>query len=138
MLIVSTWATYGPHLTARGDSGKLLLMAQQIFDNTRTPLIESDDTESPTGWFGAFSGPNLRWEALAIIFVHIGLGEVACAPPGKDKRSVLMSYRECCASCISLANPDRTVNSLMLYALYKRSVLDSILHGDASEYRLSK
>ncbi|EHK42515.1 hypothetical protein TRIATDRAFT_137434, partial [Trichoderma atroviride IMI 206040] len=128
-LIATTWETFGSHLRDRTDLAKLRELSGTICINTRRILKE--DHEDVLEWLESFSGPKLRWEAVGIMFLYAALGELQASSTA-DSRRLIGHYTEYCSSCITLANVGGSSGSLMLFLLYKRSVLHACMHGDTS------
>jgi hypothetical protein len=129
-LIISTWETFGAYLRDRGNVAKLRELGSMICINTRRSLKE--DQDDPSAWIESFSGPNLRWEAVGMMFLYIALGEFS-ASTSADSSKLIGHYTEYCSSCITLANMGGSSGSLMLFLLYKRSVLHACMHGETSK-----
>ena len=129
-LVVSAWETFGPYLRDRGNTNKLRELGSMICINTRRKLEE--DQEDPLAWIESFSGPNLRWEAIGIMFLYKALGEFSASTSAESQR-LARHYTDYCASCITLANMGGSSGPLMLFLLYKRSVLHSCMHGETSK-----
>lgn len=129
-LITSTWETFGSYLRDRGNVIKLRELGSMICINTRRSLKE--DQDDPQAWIETFSGPNLRWEAIGMMFLYTALGELSASMTA-ESRKVLERCTEFCSSCITLANMGGSSGSLMLFLMYKRSVLHACMHGETSE-----
>lgn len=129
-LVVSTWETFGASLQDRGNLVKLRELGSMICINTRKCLKE--DQDDPLAWIESFSGPNLRWEAVGMMFLYAALGEITTGSSADSERRI-GHYTECCSSCITLANMGGSSGSLMLFLLYKRSLLHAFLHGETSK-----
>ncbi|WZH45377.1 Zn2-C6 fungal-type domain-containing protein [Fusarium acuminatum] len=128
-LITSTWETFGSYLRDRGNVIKLRELGSMICINTRRSLKE--DQDDPQAWIETFSGSNLRWEAIGMMFLYAALGELSASMTA-ESRKVLEHYTEFCSSCITLANMGGSSGSLMLFLMYKRSVLHACMHGETS------
>lgn len=130
-LIASTWETFGTYLRDRTTNlAKLRQLGGTICINTRRTLKEHH--EDALVWLESFSGPKLRWEAVGMMFLYAALGELH-ASTGADSRRLMGHYTEYCSSCITLANMGGSSGSLMLFLLYKRSVLHACMQGDTSK-----
>ena len=130
-LVESTWVTLGSYLR---NQSRLQWLGSMICINTRKTLTE--DQEDPQSWIASFSGSNLRWEAVGIMFLYVALNEVSNTM-SQDSRRMLEEYTEYVSSCITLANMGGSSGSLMLYLLYKRSFLHACMHGETSKYSLT-
>lgn len=129
-LITSTWETFGSYLRDKGNVMKLRELGSMICINTRRSLKE--DQDDPQAWIETFSGPSLRWEAIGMMFLYAALGELSASMTA-ESRKVLEHYTEFCSSCITLANMGGSSGSLMLFLMYKRSVLHACMHGETSK-----
>lgn len=129
-LVMSTWETYGSYLRDRGNVLKLRELGSMICINTRKRINE--DQDDSLAWVESFSGPNLRWEAVGIMFLYTALGQ-SSASTSADSGRLLDYYTEYCSSCITLANMGGSSGSLMLFLLYKRSMLHASMHGETSK-----
>ncbi|KAK2594915.1 hypothetical protein QQS21_007363 [Conoideocrella luteorostrata] len=128
-IVLSTWDTFGSYLHNRGNVVALRELGSMICINTRRSLTE--DHDDPLAWVESFSGSNLRWEAVGIMFICAAFAEFS-ASPSTDARSRIAQYTEYCSACITLANMGGSSSSLMLFLLYKRSVLHACMHGETS------
>ncbi|KAI9163125.1 Zn(2)-C6 fungal-type DNA-binding domain [Paramyrothecium foliicola] len=139
-LVDSLWDTWGTHLNGRPAQGLLKDMAKAMCANTAVPLAESH--ADPNDWFQAFAGPNLRWEALGILFAAWASGSMtlvghAVTEAHKSllsfgKRKLLVKYKENAWKCAEMCRASGNRNSLLVYLLYKHSLLQSMVSGDAS------
>lgn len=132
-LIVTPWKAFGSYLSDRGQLPKLREMAELISSNTNRSLIEIEQPTDPSAWLETFSGRNLGWESLAIIFIYLMLGAVASSLPREESRNLLLAYKECCSSCILWASSSGSANILLVYALYKRFMMEACIYGKASK-----
>ncbi|CZR48908.1 uncharacterized protein FPRO_12349 [Fusarium proliferatum ET1] len=128
-LLISTWETFGSHLSDRANTTKLREMGSRICINTRKTLRE--DQDDPAAWIQSFSGENLRWETVGVIFLYTALSELTATSNEESKR-IIRRCTEYCASCITLANMGGSSGTLMLFLMYKRSVLHAWMHGETS------
>ncbi|KLO79029.1 uncharacterized protein LW93_4352 [Fusarium fujikuroi] len=128
-LLTSTWETFGFHISDRTNTTKLREMGSRICINTRKTLRE--DQDDPTAWIQSFSGENLRWETVGVIFLYRALSELTATSNEESKR-IIRRCTEYCASCITLANMGGSSGTLMLFLMYKRSVLHAWMHGETS------
>jgi hypothetical protein len=111
---------------------------------SRWPFKE--DEPDPDLWLKSFSGPNLRWEALGILFTYWALGEASLTthraevdghlPGDNPAKPNLHSLRDCTRLCIEICNNSRNCkgNTLLLYLTYKFTILESVTAGDASMF----
>ncbi|KAF5648974.1 transcription factor [Fusarium sp. NRRL 52700] len=128
-LLTSTWETFGPYLSDRANTYKLREMGSRICINTRKTLRE--DQYDSSAWIESYSGENLRWETVGVIFLYTALSELS-ATSNEDSKRIIRRCTEYCASCITLANMGGSSGTLMLFLMYKRSVLHAWMHGETS------
>ena len=125
------------------DSVSLQELAQLLIRNGQTPLNENIDDMNE--WIGSFTGPNLRWEGLGIVFCYWAFGSFNYRGPkdihdtlnglwqnGLRRRSRVAKFKEGAAACLKLADPLRNVNMLMIYLQFRHCILESTISGDAS------
>ena len=139
----SIWPTFG-RILARRDDREMKSLAQLTFRNTNSEFHEEDD---PLKWFESFSGHNIRWEAIGILFTYWAFGTLGCrecdpiftsaSGKRKERREMMIELKECAASCIIFCSHTDHGNPLLVYLLYKTSLLESMISGDASELRFS-
>jgi hypothetical protein len=137
----SIWPTLGRVLERR-DGQELEALAQLICRNTNSEPHEEDD---PVKWMESFSGINLRWEALGILFTYWSFGALSSTENDsifsssggnkRQRRDVMIELKECAASCISFCSHTDDGNPLLVYLLYKHSLLETMISGDASKFQ---
>lgn len=132
-LIIITWKTLSKCMSGAANVSELHKTVNNICSNTDRPLPEKDNSSSSSQWLASFSGQNTRWESIAIIFIYLALGTMASGVPSKEARKFLVTCKECCTSCISLAISRGNANTLLIYAIYKRSTIEAYIYGDASK-----
>lgn len=97
--------------------GSLEECAQAISANTARPFREENiDAQE---WIDQFAGDTLRWESIALIWTFWETSDVSTV-------GVSLKY------CIELALHFAPSNDLVLYLCYRRSTMESIIRGDAS------
>ncbi|CAM1502487.1 Fc.00g044710.m01.CDS01 [Cosmosporella sp. VM-42] len=111
-------------------------MADRLSQNSQTPL--EDEFLGPEEWVQAFSGINLRWEALGILFTYWSFGALSLTDGSSivatkaDRQALFLDYKENAWKCAELARDCSASNPLLVYLLYKHSLLESVHSGDAS------
>ncbi|KAF7561636.1 hypothetical protein G7046_g2528 [Stylonectria norvegica] len=133
LLLDSLWANFGCHYfgDGQGQCGLMSLaaLAERISENTGTPL--SEHHLDPSEWLQSFSGPQLRWEALGVLFTYWAFGCLSSAEePGhgdkpQDRRDLYRIYKERAWACAELVRKTSSGNTLLLYLLYKHSLYAS-------------
>jgi hypothetical protein len=112
-----------------------------LFQNTASILYDEDD---PIKWRASFTGKNMRWETLGILFAYWAYGAVESnnsdfqissqAPPLNDRWMLMIELKECVSKCILMCNAVDSCNYLFMYLLHKHNLLESLIVGDASKY----
>lgn len=92
-LVISTWETFSSYLRDRENVAKLRELGSMICVNTRKTIKE--DQDDPEAWIEGFSGSNLRWEAVGMIFLYIALSELSASSSGESLK-IIVHYTEFC------------------------------------------
>ena len=104
------WSTFGEQLSAPRTSEKLSLIADTLFKNEEKslPLTPDDGIE----WLNTFTGPNLRFEMLGILFCFFGIayqslldGDRRLSLPdsqGRDRKQSSWRMKECADICLEM------------------------------------
>ncbi|KAK2032885.1 fungal-specific transcription factor domain-containing protein [Colletotrichum zoysiae] len=143
-MMASLYETFPQYFCApeRPDDAQLAVLARTICSNTAKGV--SDEESDPETWIAQFTGTNLRWESLGIMFVYWELSARALGPYRRDVRSypqqpldegtrVVMQYRYCVGACIELSKAAGSGgNTLLLFMSVKRTIIESVFSGDAS------
>lgn len=114
-------------------------LSRALFENTASVLRDSDDLIK---WGDSFSGRNMRWETIGILFTYWAFGATCSSdtdphitsqrPPHNDRRQLTLDLKDCASTCITLCNAVDANNPLFVHLLYKHMLLESIIEGDAS------
>ncbi|KAM0250692.1 hypothetical protein ACHAQJ_008526 [Trichoderma viride] len=125
---------FGSYLGPSRVDSQLEEIAQFLSDNTTKPFQE--DEPDPKKWIGQFTGSNLRWESLGLIFSYIYFLDVSTMPLGQLSSTAKKEWTEisriCHGLCIDLSRRFASPNSLLAQLYMRRTVLESIHTGDAS------
>lgn len=115
-------------------------VAHLICRNTSSFFKEESE---PVKWINSFSGRNLRWESLGILFTYWSFGAISSPEHDliyqlgtevkRDRRQYMIEMKECATWCIALSSNVDRGNPLLVYLLYKHSLLETIISGDASK-----
>jgi hypothetical protein len=139
----SLWSTFGKYLSKSKNTREVELISQVLWKNTLTVLEESDD---PQAWLDSFSGYNIRWEALGVLFASWCWGAMASPESDaifeaqedrwRDKSYFVREMKECASLCAVVCGNTDLVNPIMINLLYNNCLLQSILGagGDTSEF----
>jgi hypothetical protein len=146
-LLDSMWTTYGSALECQSQKSAgapLAKMAESLCHNTAQPWAETET--DPREWFDMFSGPSMRWEALGILFIYWSFG-AKCFPKNIPIRGTLLPetertrlrayYKDCAWRCTELARRSKSCNSIVVWVLWKHSMIESMISGDAGEFRMT-
>ncbi|KAI3544827.1 fungal specific transcription factor domain-containing protein [Colletotrichum filicis] len=145
-MMISLYNTFPQYFPAgehgrRPDDAQLTALARTICGNTAKCL--SDEESDPARWMAQFTGTNLRWESLGVMFVYLELAARYLGPYRPDVGSrfqcvdegtkVVMQYRYCLGACIELTKAAGSGgNTLLLFMCSKRTIIESLFSGDAS------
>lgn len=125
LFLQDLYDAWGSYLTSPRTDAKLEEMARILCDNTHREV--SDDVAQFDEWLQQFSGPNMRWEALGLIFYYLKPAGSAVAPKA----------REPMGQCIRICRELITRPTIWLLYLYdRRASLESMYTGDASKMLL--
>lgn len=137
----SMWDAFGHILDGERDSKSLGDMAAKLCFNTASKLRE--DHTDPRIWFAEFSGPNLRWEALGILFtcwtgslLTLQCDTVPEACPSirnMNLMSAIRLYKDDAWHCSQFCWNACEGTTLLCLLLFKHSILESITSGDAGK-----
>ncbi|KAJ0135220.1 hypothetical protein CTA2_2370, partial [Colletotrichum tanaceti] len=142
-MMASLYETFPQCFCAAGkaDDAQLTALARTICQNTAKCV--SDEESDPDKWTAQFTGTNLRWESLGVMFVYWELAARYLGPYRPDAGSqfqcvdegtrVVLQYRYCVGASIELAKAAGSGgNTLLLFMSAKRTIIESIFSGDAS------
>lgn len=140
-ILTSLWTSFGPYLEGERDKASLDRMSKKLFSNNT--VFWQENHSDPDEWLHCFSGPNMRWEALGLIFAYWAMGVIS--PPNTaskedrqlnkdERRKLMLKYKNSASRCAELCRCDSNGNTVLLYLLYKNTVLESLVSGDASTF----
>ncbi|KAK1656023.1 fungal-specific transcription factor domain-containing protein [Colletotrichum phormii] len=145
-MMISLYDTFPQYFSAneherRPDDAQLTALARTICGNTAKCV--SDEESDPAKWMAQFTGTNLRWESLGVMFAYWELAARYLGPYRPDVGSrfqcvdegtkVVMQYRYCLGACIELTKAAGSGgNTLLLFMCSKRTIIESLFSGDAS------
>jgi hypothetical protein len=114
---------WGEHLSSRDDL-RLEEMGLAICNNTARPV--HDEHIGGAEWMDQFSGSNIRWESLGLIWTYWD------GSPGSNPQNIV----SCLGYCIELTRNFTTGNDVLLYLCYRRATIESLITGDAGMFTL--
>lgn len=132
----SLHTAFGRELRSRRPAD-LEAMAHHVSQNTARPW--SGDEPDPEKWIASFSGRNIRWECIGVLFILWGLAALADHPhrpelraaEGFDPRRITLAYKEAAQLCIELCK-GCAPTTLLLHLLCSNTIMESMLVGDAA------
>lgn len=136
------YGTFGSYFGSTRSDEDLAELAKILCYNTKLPFSETE--EDSDRWIGQHVGSRIRWETVGIMFTH--WAELSCTSavmgptevPDSRLHAADVYYLRTVNVCIDLCRSLTTGNSLLLFVLLRRCVLESLRSGDASEYPSSR
>jgi hypothetical protein len=122
--------------------GDMHALAQKTTRNTQKPLQVPPEMHAST-FSTLFTGDNLRWEFLGLVFAWAGLSlsmsllsekGSATTPDGISKTSFAQLLTACSDACITLCRQNAHTNDILSWCLYENLILLTFQHGEASEH----
>lgn len=117
-------------------------LAQKTTRNTQKRLQVPPEMHAST-FSTLFTGDNLRWEFLGLVFAWAGLSlsmsllnekGSATTPDGISKTSFAQLLTTCSDACITLCRQNAHTNDILSCCLYENLILQTFQHGEASEH----
>jgi hypothetical protein len=115
------YATWGDYLTSKRTDVQLEEMARAVCFNTSREV--RDDIRDPSRWLKQFTGSNLRWDTLGLLFYYWLPAEDTCLPRSREQMG------RCIRICREFVNRPTI---WLQYVYSKRAALESMYTGDAS------
>lgn len=105
-------------------------VALTIFSNTAQRFLDNQ-LDRPEEWYASFSGQNMRWEVIGLLFSSWALSVLQNTEDidGYRPRVLALKFFGIMKSCITFCQDSKANNVLFLYLLYRTSIVSSILHG---------
>jgi hypothetical protein len=134
MLMVELRNTFAYAFRQNTSREHLVDLALIIFSNTAQTLCDSQQYRSEE-WYTSFSGPRLRWEVIGLLFSSWALGALQNKEHISQYRPRVLAAKffDIMKSCITFCRAVKAENLLLLYLLYRTSIVSSILHGPNSK-----
>ncbi|KAI1826774.1 hypothetical protein F4861DRAFT_536820 [Xylaria intraflava] len=126
-LMKSLFETFGQYLGRSRKPYHLAALADQLCANTAAPF--SDDEPDSEKWMAQFSGQNIRWESIGVLFCF---WDEDSPTSQADVDGWATIDRESLGLCVELCKQFSRGNSLMVYLTYRLMVAESLFSGDAS------
>lgn len=117
-------------------------LAQKTTRNTQKTLQVPPEMHA-SNFSTIFTGDNLRWEFLGLVFAWAALSlsmsmlnekGSATTPEGISKPSFAQLLTACSNACITISRQNAQTNDILTWCLYENLILLTFQHGEASEY----
>lgn len=137
-IIESFLSVFARQLRSR-KSKDLAELARIFSENTARPWCEEEP--DPNVWLSSFTGQNMRWESLGILFTSWSLASIANGvfqpdlrkPDTLETESMTRVYQSAAEGCIELCRQAAPApNSLLHHLAYTVAIIESMLSGDAA------
>ena len=142
--ITTLWSTFEVELSGTRDEEPMARIADVLFENEETPLAPSPD--DPAEWMNTFTGSNIRFEMMGMLFCFFGLGFMSLqdwdpvfkAPEndGRDRKQTAWRMKECAEVCMKMCDDSETVNYLVPALILSLKRLETGCTGDDSKYTI--
>jgi len=156
--VTTLWSTFGSELAAHrpekptldwrenGDEPPpLLAISDAMFGNEEMPL--PPDPDDGTDWLNKFTGPNIRFEMMGMLFCFFGLAYLASQDwdpifshpdnHGRDRKQAAWRMKECANVCLTMCDYSETVNYLVTALILNIKRVESGCTGDET-YRMRR
>lgn len=133
-LLIELRTTY-PYAFQQGrHRGHLAGLALIIFSNTAQVFSDSRQHQLDE-WSKSFSGPKLRWETIGLLFSSWAFGALQNKEDIDQYRPRVLASKffDIMKSCIKFSQAVKANNVLLLYLVYRASIISSILYGPNSK-----
>ena len=135
------WSNFEAELAAPRENEKVAVIGHVLFKNEEKPLPPSPDDGME--WLRTFTGPNLRFEMLGILFCFFGVAFLALQDwdplfsvpenEGRDRKQTAWRMKECADVCLNMCDAVETVNFLVTALTLNIKTLESGCTGDESK-----
>lgn len=136
----SIWSTFGKHLKEPRRVSDLEQASEMLCRNAETALPDFEDYDN---WLASFTGENLRWEVVGIVFGALTSATLSlperdaffCTQRGQrtNRKSFALELKDCVQTCVTLSNYMDLINMQMVALLARNLVLQTVLSGDTSK-----
>lgn len=137
----SLYTTFKAQLESR-NTVALQNIADLIARNTAGPWLENEADADK--WLSSFSGRNIRWECIGMLFTYWFYGTNTTETHRPDLPSIrntsmtpsqkqALGYKDAAERCLELCESS-ALNSLQLCLLFNLFIIEGTISGDASEF----
>lgn len=140
----SLWDKFGHFLEGERDEEGLREMSRILSQNSAMPQDEGKPHDGVSGgetWLAGFTGDNMRWETLGVLFTYWSFGTISLTENDatieckkcfrSDRRRLWRQYKASASHCIELTKESPS-SPLCAYLMYKHTILETARTGDAS------
>lgn len=141
-IISSIYDTFGSILAEPRSKEKFIPFVETLLKNEETPLPPSPD--DGIAWLNTFSGPNIRFEVIGVLFCFIGRAYQSLADgnplfqkeenQGMNRRQTSWRMNECADVMGKMCDCTDTVNEIVVAFRVAILVLESSVVGDESKF----
>lgn len=116
----------------------LLKMSEQVFKNTLRD-VKIHGRITMLDFVGEFTGDNLRWETIGMVFNCIGLGAINTAPSDplfssrEQRQKIAKQALDSSDACIACVETIDQLNDYRISLLFENFMLHSLINGDGSK-----
>ncbi|KAE8452858.1 hypothetical protein EG329_013130 [Mollisiaceae sp. DMI_Dod_QoI] len=134
----SIWANFEESLSQPRSAQSLTTLSDVLFKNEEAPLPPSPD--DAIEWLNTFTGPNIRFEMMGLMFCFYGMGYLALQDwdplfdvpenHGRDRKQTAWRMKECADVCLDMCDCSETVNFLVAALILSLKRLETACTGD--------
>ncbi|CZS88139.1 uncharacterized protein RCO7_01105 [Rhynchosporium graminicola] len=116
----------------------LLAISDAMFANEEAPLLP--DPDDGVAWLNNFTGPNIRFEMMGMLFCFFGLAYLATQDwdpilkhpdnHGRNRKQAAWRMKECANVCLTMCDYSETVNYLVTALILNIKRLETGCTGD--------
>ncbi|CAG8982274.1 hypothetical protein HYALB_00004508 [Hymenoscyphus albidus] len=138
----SIWTSYGSHLKGPRTKDAIEHVSKVLCENSMKVLQEPSGHDEYAKWLESFSGENLRWEILGMVFSALTSATLSLPErdaffttqkgPRRDRKSFAVEMKDCVQACVNLSNYMDLINFPMVALLTKNLILQTVISGDTS------
>jgi hypothetical protein len=139
----SIWSTYGSFLKEPRSKEGMERFSKILCENSQKVLQEPSGDQDYAKWLESFSGDNLRWEILGLVYSALTSATLSlperdaffCTQKGsrRDRKVFAVEMKDCVQACVTLSNYMDLINFPMVALLAKNLVLQTVISGDTSK-----
>jgi len=137
------WQFHGSFLNEPRTTENLHDVSVLLCKNSTTVLEEPHGSGEYYKWLDSFTGSNMRWETIGIVFACLVTATLSlperdaffCTQRGdrRDRKLFAVEMKDCVQACITLSNWKDLINLPMVALLAKNLILQTVISGDTSK-----